>query len=240
VRLNEIRAEGVCVDAKAVAAKRAVLLVQDGMTVGLGSGTTATYAIQFIGERMRNEGIRVVGVPTSRSTNALAETEGIPLVDITCSGGIDLTIDGADEVDSRLNLIKGGGGALVREKIVAAASRQLVIICDDSKIHTELGWFPLPVAVVPFAWHTTRERLLRICPMVTLRKQRNSDAAFETDDGNLILDLHMESIPDPAALEAKISSLIGVVDVGLFVNLASRVVIGCADGTCREIAAGEL
>ena len=152
-------------DAKAVAARRAVMLVEDGMTVGLGSGSTATYAIQFIGERMRNEGIRVVGVPTSRSTNALAESEGIPLVDITCTGGIDLTIDGADEVDAGLNLIKGGGGALVREKIVAAASRQLLIICDDSKKHSQLGRFPLPVAVVPFAWHTTRVRLLNYCPI---------------------------------------------------------------------------
>jgi ribose 5-phosphate isomerase A len=101
-------------------------------------------------------------------------------------------------------------------------------------MHPELGQFPLPVAVVPFAWHTTRERLLGICPEVTLRKQDNSDAAFVTDDGNLILDLHLASIPDPGALEAKISSLIGVVDVGLFVNLATRVIVGFEDGTCRE------
>ena len=224
-------------NAKAVAARRAVLLVEDGMTVGLGSGSTATYAIQYIGERIRHEGIRVVGVSTSSGTNALAEAEGIPLVDITCTGRIDLTIDGADEVDARLNLIKGGGGALVREKIVAAASKQLVIICDDSKMHSELGQFPLPVAVVPFAWHTTRERLQEICPVVTLRMQRNSDAAYETDDGNLILDLHMDTIPDPQILEARIRSLVGVVDVGLFVNLASRVMVGFADGTCLELAA---
>jgi ribose 5-phosphate isomerase A len=222
------------VNAKAVAARRAVLLVEDGMTVGLGSGSTAAYAIQYIGERMRNEGIRVVGVPTSSGTNALAEAEGIPLVDITCTGRIDLTIDGADEVDARLNLIKGGGGALVREKIVAAASKQLVIICDDSKMHSVLGHFPLPVAVVPFAWHTTRERLQQICPVVSLRMRPNSDSAFETDDGNLILDLHMDAIPDPETTEARIRSLIGVVDVGLFVNLASRVVVGFEDGTCRE------
>jgi len=226
------------VDAKAVAARRAVLLVKTGMTVGLGSGSTATFAIRFIGERIRSEGIRVVGVPTSNSTNALAEAEGIPLVDLTRTDGIDLTIDGADEVDACLNLIKGGGGALVREKLVAAASKQLVIICDDSKMHSSLGKFPLPVAVVPFGWHTTRERLLRICPTVSLRKLPNGDTPFVTDDGNLILDLHLDCIPDPGALEAAIRSIVGVVDVGLFVGLASRVVVGYSDGTCQERTPG--
>ncbi len=224
-------------NAKAVAAKRAVQLVEDGMAIGLGSGSTAVYAIQYIGERIRSEGIQVVGVPTSSGTNALAEAEGIPLVDITCMGRIDLTIDGADEVDARLNLIKGGGGALVREKIVASASKQVVIICDDSKMHTTLGKYPLPVAVVPFAWHATRERLQELCPLVSLRMQPGSDAAFETDDGNLILDMHMDTIPNPEILEARIRSLVGVVDVGLFVNLASRVMVGFADGTCLELSA---
>lgn len=221
-------------DAKAVAARRAVLLVEDGMILGLGSGSTATLAIQYIGERIRIEGIRVTGVPTSSTTNAQAASVGIPLVELSHVGGIDLTIDGADEVDPALNLIKGGGGALVREKIVAAASRQVAIICDDSKIKQELGAFPLPVAVVPFAWETTRERLLTLCPVVTLRKQKGTDVTYITDDGNLILDMHMDRIADPANVEDRIRSVVGVVDVGLFLRLASRVFVGSSDGSCYE------
>jgi len=218
-------------DAKAVAARKAVELVLDGMTIGLGSGTTATFAIQFIGERIRAEGLKVTGVPTSSGTNSLASEVGIPLVPLKHARFIDITIDGADEVDPDLHLIKGGGGALVREKLVAAASKEVVIICDDSKIKPVLGQFPLPVTVVPFGWEATRERLLAFCPEVVLRMKKGSSDVFVTDDGALILDLHMSSIPSPAVLEAGIKAVTGVIEVGLFVNLATSVVIGHTDGT---------
>src|SRR5579871_2491333 len=125
------------------------------MTLGLGSGTTATYAIQALGERIRQEGLRVRGVPTSGRSRELAEALHIPLIDLSDVEQLDLTIDGADEVDPDLHLIKGGGGALLREKLVASASRELIIICDESKLKAELGVYPLPVAVIPFGWETT-------------------------------------------------------------------------------------
>jgi ribose 5-phosphate isomerase A len=223
-------------DAKIVAARKAIKYVQDGMTLGLGSGSTAVHAIRAIGERMRQEGLRVRGVPTSGRSRELAEELGIPLIDLCKLREIDLTIDGADEVDPALNLIKGAGGALLREKIVACASRELVIICDDSKLKPTLGAFPLPVAIVPFGWRTTRERLLRFGGTITLRMAEGTDAPFVTDDGLYILDMHLGRIGDVPALERDIKKVVGVVEVGLFVHLATRVIVGYADGHTEERA----
>jgi ribose 5-phosphate isomerase A len=218
-------------DAKEAAARRAVEYVRSGMTLGLGTGSTTTYAIQALGERIRREGLQVRGVPTSDRTRELAETLQIPLTDFSTGSELDLTIDGADEVDPALNLIKGGGGALVREKLVASASRELIIICDDSKLKPVLGTFPLPVAVIPFAWETTRQRLLRLCPHITRRETGEAPGKpFVTDDGLYILDLHLGSIPDVPALAREIKQTVGVAEVGLFVGLASRVVVGYEDG----------
>jgi len=221
-------------DAKAVAARKAVAYVQNGMILGLGSGSTAAHAIRFLGERIRKEGLEVRGVPTSGRSRRLAEELGIPLIDLVGVDAIDLTIDGADEVDPALHLIKGGGGALVREKIVACASRELIIICDDSKLKPALGAFPLPVAVVPFGWETTRRRLERFGGAITLRQAADSNAPFVTDDGFYILDLHLGRIEDVPALERQLKQVVGVVEVGLFVGLASRVVVGYTDGHTEE------
>lgn len=220
-------------EAKEAAARKAVERVQDGMTLGLGSGSTATFAIRAIGERVHQDGLRVRGVATSGRSRELAETLGIPLADLSDVEAIDLTIDGADEVDPALHLIKGGGGALLREKLVAIASRALCIICDEGKLKPMLGAFPLPVAVVPFGWKQTQARLERFGGSATLRMDTGG-APFVTDDGLYILDLNLGRIPDPAALEREIKAVVGVVDVGLFVGLATRVIIGHADGHTEE------
>ena len=222
-------------NAKQAAALEAVKLIQDGMVVGLGSGSTAAFAIQAIGERMHAERLNICGVPTSSVTNELAAKLGIPLVDIRETSLVDVTIDGADEVDPQLSLIKGGGGALVREKLVAAASKQVVIICDDSKIKQTLGAFPLPVSVVPFAWQSTLSRLRELCPQVSLRSVPESTDPYLTDDGCYILDMHFGAIPMPQETERQVKLITGVVDVGLFVGLATQVIVGYADGTTRLI-----
>jgi len=222
------------VDAKEAAARRAVAYVQDGMTIGIGSGSTATFAIRAIGERVQNEGLKVRGVPTSSKSRSLAEAMSIPEFELSESLPIDLTIDGADEVDPSLHLIKGGGGALLREKLVASASKALLVICDESKLKPTLGAFPLPVAVVPFGWETTRRRLQRFGDTITLRRVSENGDPFVSDDGLFILDLHLGKILDAAALEDNIKRTVGVVEVGLFVGLTSRVIVGYADGRTEE------
>ncbi|HLK61387.1 MAG TPA: ribose-5-phosphate isomerase RpiA [Chthonomonadaceae bacterium] len=221
-------------DAKEAAARRAVAYVQDGMTIGIGSGSTATFAIRAIGERVQNEGLKVRGVPTSSKSRSLAEAMSIPEFELSESLPIDLTIDGADEVDPSLHLIKGGGGALLREKLVASASKALLVICDESKLKPTLGAFPLPVAVVPFGWETTRRRLQRFGDTITLRRVSENGDPFVSDDGLFILDLHLGKILDAAALEDNIKRTVGVVEVGLFVGLTSRVIVGYADGRTEE------
>lgn len=223
------------VNAKEAAARRAVELVQDGMMLGLGTGSTATYAIQALGARIAQEGLKVQGVPTSARSQALAEQFQIPLADLSEVGSIDLTIDGADEVDPALNLIKGAGGALLREKLVAAASREVLIICDETKWCPALGTFPLPVAIVPFGWVSTLHRLQAFCPSITLREAKEAPGQpFVTDDGLYVVDMHLVAIRDAAALEKNLKCVTGVVEVGLFVGLASRVIIGYEDGRVEE------
>ncbi len=204
------------------------------MTVGIGTGSTAAYAIAALGERVARERIHVRAVPTSVRSRELAEALHIPLVDLSEVGELDLTIDGADEVDPALHLIKGGGGALLREKIVANASRERIIICDDSKLKPFLGAHPLPVAVVPFGYEATHRGLRRFCEQAVLRTGERPDEPFVTDDGCYIFDLHMGHILDPPLLEQHLKHLIGVVEVGLFIGMTTRLVVGFADGHTEE------
>jgi ribose 5-phosphate isomerase A len=217
---------------KRAAAKRAVAEVQDGMLLGLGTGTTATFAIDELGRRVREEGLNVTGVPSSVRTAEQARAAGIPLIELTGVPPLDLTIDGADEVDPRGDLIKGGGGALLREKLVAVASREVLIVCDDRKRRPFLGAFPLPVVVVPFGWSSTRHRLEHFGRPVSLRTK--DGAPFVTDDGLYILDVAFGRIDDPATLEREIRGIVGVVEVGLFIGLAHRVLYGFPDGHVEE------
>ncbi|HLV79600.1 MAG TPA: ribose-5-phosphate isomerase RpiA [Chthonomonadaceae bacterium] len=224
-------------DPKEAAARAAVRYVQEGMVLGLGSGTTAAWAIQAIGERIRAEGLRVHGVPTSLRSRELAVALNIPLIELYETHEIDLTIDGADEVDTALHLIKGGGGALVREKIVACASRQLIIICDESKLKPVLGAFPLPVAILPFGWETTRQRLEALHPgiAISLRRPAGTEGApYVTDDGLYILDMHLGQIEDVSEMERRVKQTVGVAEVGLFVGLATRLIVGYPDGHTEE------
>lgn len=210
----------------------AVDMVQDGMVVGLGTGSTAFFAIEGLIARVR-EGLKIVGIPTSERSAKQAAEGGITLTDFASHPRIDLTIDGADEIaEGSLDLIKGLGGALLREKIVAAASKKLVIIADAPKLVPGLGaTVPVPVEVVPFGWETTANRLTALGANAILR-QAGSEP-FRTDGGNLILDCHFGSIAYPAELEAKLSRTIGVVESGLFINMATTALIAMADGIKR-------
>jgi ribose 5-phosphate isomerase A len=220
---------------KQVAAERAAAYVLDGMDVGLGTGSTTAYAIDAIGRRVRDEGLNVRCVATSQASHELAIKNGITLCDWDCLRRFDVTIDGADEVDPEFRLIKGGGGALVREKIVAAVSETEIIIVDPAKMVAHLGARALPVAVIPFGWQSTRDRLeARFnCP-VDSRKAADG-SVFISDDGLVVLDIHFGLLPDPSALEANIKTITGVVEVGLFVGLCHRVIIGHPDGRIQEL-----
>jgi len=210
------------------AAEAAVAFVRDGMTLGLGTGSTATYAIRRIGERIRREGLKLRAVPSSERSRALAEAEGIPLVTFAEVKRLDLTIDGADEVDPAFRMIKGGGGALLRERVVASASEQVIIACDSRKKVATLGAFPLPVEVMPFAWPLVQEQLAKRGGRLELRR----DAAgqpFITDGQHVILDWHLGRIEDPERLSQQIRRLPGVVDHGLFLGYPNVVIFGHED-----------
>lgn len=222
--------------AKKAAAVAAAQLVETGMVVGIGTGSTAKFFTEALAHRVQTEGLVLRGVPTSRQSRALAEEWGLPIVTLTASTHPDITVDGADEFDPALNLIKGGGGALVQEKLVAVSSREMIVIADESKAVATLGAFPLPVAVVSFGWETTKERLIqRFGVEATLRQNRDGHGPFVTDDGLYVIDLRFGSITDPAELESRIRGVTGVADVGLFVGVASRVLVGAEDGTVREV-----
>jgi ribose 5-phosphate isomerase A len=213
---------------KAAAARKSLEYVKDGMIVGLGSGSTATFAIQFLGEQVR-AGLKIRGIPTSRASEALARSLNIPLTTFEEVSYTDVTIDGADEVAPGLALIKGGGGALLHEKIVAAASRQLVIVADAHKIVERLGRFPLPVEVIPFAASPVKAKLEKIGAHPVLRTAHGG-SPYITDEGNYIYDCHYEQIPDPAAVAHTIKSMTGVVEHGLFLGLASVAIIAGPTG----------
>jgi ribose 5-phosphate isomerase A len=211
----------------------AVAMVRDGMVVGLGTGSTAAFAIDGLIARVR-DGLRIVGIPTSERSAKQARDGGIALTDFAHHPKVDLTIDGADEIarDS-LNLIKGLGGALLREKIVAAASARLVIVADAPKLVTQLGGtVPVPIEVVPFGWETTAARLIRLGANPALRTTPDG-TAFHTDGGNLILDCHFGIIADPARLEQDLSATIGVVETGLFITMAATALVATPDGIVR-------
>jgi ribose 5-phosphate isomerase A len=231
--------------AKFVAAKRATEFVEDGMKLGLGTGSTAAWMVRCLAERIREEGLKVVGVPTSTRTAELAASLGIPLATLDDVKWLDLTIDGADEFDPHLALIKGGGAALLQEKIVATASDQMIVITDAAKEVTQLGAFPLPVEVVPFGWQTTKalieETLVSLDVLnrdCTLRM--NGARPLVTDEANYIIDLHLKRIGNPRQLALVLNQIPGVVENGLFIDICDIVVIGHGDGrvTVRDINNG--
>lgn len=209
-------------DEKQAVARASLQFVRDGDIVGLGSGSTAAYAVRFLAERV-HAGLKIVGIPTSHQTRALAASLGIPLTSLDKTPEIDVTIDGADEVDPHLSLIKGGGGALLYEKIVASASRRLVIIADSSKEVAMLGKFPVPMEVITFAQPLVRRRVEALGASVRLRLV--GDTPFLTDEGHHILDCDFGAIPDVPALARKLSDMPGIVEHGLFVGMASIVLI---------------
>ena len=212
---------------KKSAAEKALELVQDGMLVGLGSGSTARYFVEGVG-RLVEGGMKLRAVPTSRGVAELAATLGIPIV-TEMVGQIDLAVDGADEVDSALNLIKGRGGALFREKLVAAASKRFVVVVDESKLVKELGVGVLPVEVLPFLWRTTAERLTALGVSLTVRG--GEETPFITDNGNLILDVTMpDGIKNPSELGMELKEVTGVVEHGLFVGMTHTVIVANGDG----------
>ncbi|WP_411352478.1 ribose-5-phosphate isomerase RpiA [Leisingera aquaemixtae] len=221
--------------AKFVAAKRAAEMVEDGMRVGLGTGSTAAWLVRCLGEMVQKDGLKITAVPTSSRTAALARDVGINVVSLDEAKWLDMTIDGADEFDADLNLIKGGGGAHLQEKIVATASDQMVVIADASKSVETLGAFPLPVEVLRFGWQSSQalieETLVSMDVMgrsTTLRM--NGDAPFVTDEGNYILDLHLHRIGNPRQLALVLNQIPGVIENGLFIDICDTVVIGYGDG----------
>jgi ribose 5-phosphate isomerase A len=215
---------------KRAAAYRAIEYVEDGMVVGLGTGSTAYFVVEGLGERVKR-GLKITGIPTSERTATQARGLGISLATFAEHQHIDLTIDGADEVErGSLNLIKGLGGALLREKIVAASSKRLVIVVDQEKLVDQLGdHTPVPVETVQFGWQATAARLTELGGEPVLR-HAHEDHPFITDGGNYTLDCRFGRIADAKALEQRIISIVGVVDCGLFIGRASAVVVAAADG----------
>ena len=213
---------------KRMAGEKASELVADGMVVGLGTGSTVHYTVLALG-RMAREGLKIVCIPTSKATEKLAVTNGLRLSTLDEHPAIDITIDGADEVTPRLDLIKGMGGALFREKVVASASRRFVIVADESKFVRTLGSrSPLPVEVLPFALSPVLARLEDMCNEANVRTR--DGFTYFTDNGNNIVDCRFGPIHRPAKLEAELNSIPGVVENGLFLGMAERAVLGTADG----------
>jgi len=219
---------------KRAAAARAVEFVHPAMRIGLGTGSTAKHFVELLGERVR-AGLDVVGVPTSEATRALAEKLGIKLTTLDETPELDLTIDGADEIAPDLTLIKGGGGALLREKIVASASTTMLVIADESKCVFQLGRFPLPVEIVPFGAQATRLAVEAAasaagCPGAAIMRKGPNGHAFVTDGGHWVLDAQLQRIPDPQALAARLAVIPGVMEHGLFIGLARTAIVAGSDG----------
>ncbi len=214
---------------KALAAQRAIEFIRDGQILGLGTGSTVHHFLTILGQRVQ-QGLRVRGVATSQATAVYASQLGIPLLSNEELWNIDVAVDGADQVDPHLNLIKGGGGALLREKIVAKAAQQFIVIIDEAKHVAHLGLpFPLPLEIVSFGWRSTQQHIEQLGWPAPLREK--AERPFLTDNGNYILDLHIPEISDPFALESTLNRIPGVVECGLFVGMTSLVITGTNDSS---------
>jgi ribose 5-phosphate isomerase A len=219
---------------KRAAAARAIDFVRSGMRLGLGTGSTARHFVELLAERVRT-GLDVIAVPTSEATRAQAERAGIALTTLDETPELDLTVDGADEIAPDLTLIKGGGGALLREKIVASASAHMIVIADASKWVPVLGRFPLPIEILPFGAAATRRAVeagvAEIgCPGPALLRKAKDGHAFVTDGGHWLLDAHLQRIADPGALAGKLSTIPGVMEHGLFIGIARTAILAGPDG----------
>ena len=215
---------------KKLAAEKAVEYIEDGMCIGLGTGSTAYWAIQAIGKLVQ-QGLKVKAIATSKDSESLAIELGIQVVSFAEIDQLDITIDGADETDENLNVIKGGGGALVREKIVAAASRIYIIIADEKKLVPQLGAFPLPVEIIQFGWEMTVRHLQKRGCKTDLRIRNNKP--FISDNGNYIIDCSFGKILQPELLHQQLNAIPGVVENGLFLRMADLVILGESDGSTK-------
>jgi ribose 5-phosphate isomerase A len=218
---------------KKLVAEKAVGLVKEGMVLGIGSGSTVAFFIEVIARKFR-EGLVCTCVPTSSLTELLAAKAGIKLTKLNDVSSIDLTIDGADEADHHLQLIKGGGGYLLQEKMVAASSRELVIIADNKKYRKCLGEFPLPVEVIPYGWKQVRIKIENLFG-IEIKLREKEGKPFTTDHGHFILDCSFQKIEDPAGLNSMLHLIPGIVETGLFVDMCNKAIIGYPDGNTQII-----
>ena len=227
-------------EAKLAAATKAIeTFLQDGMTIGLGSGTTSRFFVRILGDRVKS-GLRVIGVPSSKSTGQLAREVGVPLADLNDVEQLDLTIDGADEIDPKGRMIKGGGANLLWEKIVASASRKMVAIVDESKRVQRLGRFPLPVEIIPFSWKSTERQIQNFFKKagyddVRIDVRGSREKPLITDSGHYLLDCHLQEIADPEFLADHLNQIPGVVEHGLFLGIATDAAIGKPDGSAETV-----
>ena len=227
-------------EAKLAAAAKAIeTFLQDGMTIGLGSGTTSRFFVRILGDRVKS-GLRVIGVPSSKSTGQLAREVGVPLADLNDVEQLDLTIDGADEIDPKGRMIKGGGANLLWEKIVASASRKMVAIVDESKRVQRLGRFPLPVEIIPFSWRSTERQLQNLFKKagyddVRVDVRGSREKPLITDSGHYLLDCHLQEIADPEFLADHLNQIPGVVEHGLFLGIATDAAVGKPDGSAETV-----
>ncbi|WP_316015287.1 ribose-5-phosphate isomerase RpiA [Roseobacter sp. HKCCA0434] len=229
--------------AKFAASRAALSLVEPDMKLGLGTGSTANWFVRLLGERMRMEKFRLTAVATSTRTADLARAQGIEVVSLDSAGWLDLTIDGADEVDPALTLIKGGGGAHLQEKIVASASDRMVVITDSSKLVDTLGAFPLPLEVIPFGWRSTRAIVEEMLEQIdvdgrAVSPRMDGDELYRTDEGNHILDLHLGRIGDAHRLSPILNQVPGVVENGLFLGICDQVMVGYTSGEAHLLEEG--
>ncbi len=207
----------------------AAKLVEDGNIVGLGTGSTTLYFIEKLGKRIEEEGLEILGIPTSYQSFLLAKENGIPVTTLE-EHDIDIAVDGADEVDSSLNLIKGGGAAHTMEKIVDSAAAKFVVIVDDSKVVDKLGAFPVPVEVIPQACRTVSDHVMQFGGVPALRMGQRKGGPVITDNGNFVLDVKFDNIEDPAYLEKELNYIPGVVENGIFSGVTDEVLVGSSEG----------
>ncbi|MCL6571173.1 MAG: ribose-5-phosphate isomerase RpiA [Bacillus sp. (in: Bacteria)] len=212
---------------KKAAGEKVIEYIQDGMVLGLGSGSTVYWTLKKLGELVE-QGLNVKGIPSSKRTEGLAVEFKIPLTDFSKVQSLDLAFDGADEIDPYFNLTKGGGGSLVREKIVDAQAKKLIIVADQSKMVSQLGKFPLPVEILQFGWEVTAQKIADLGAKPVLREREGR--VFISNNGNYILDCHFNIIPNPERLHQELKLLLGVVETGLFIGMTDTVIIGGTDG----------